>query len=170
MITDVIAEQLKKFSLEPDNFQAWTPKRITDFQKLEKEAFREELHYSKQEIYQLGQKPMFEGLLIYQESEIVGAFLLHQADTSGSLVLNTIIILPKIKGMGTRILSTLIEQAAQFGWQELHLDTEFINEKGKALVAFYQRFGMKIETISNDGNVHMSILLKQHHNDTNLND
>lgn len=136
-------------------FNSWTLHRCQEFQNLERTAFRQDLQYTLEDIHHLSSHPNFEVLFIYSPN-LEAALILHGEEKPSILWLDTIIVSAQLKGLGRILLKSLITNSPTFGWKELHLNTEYFNEHGFALVQYYQQLGFVIQDVDDNGNVHMA--------------
>lgn len=125
-------------------FCTWTESLLHTFDQVERSCFRPELVYTREELREREQMNGFEGLVLYLEGNAVAVLLIYADALPGMIFLDTLAVTIPGRGIGSRILQVLIDTLRSRGYRGLSLETEWVNERGQNLVAFYQKFGFTI--------------------------
>jgi|GEM_PF-4345465 len=141
-------------------FHRWTPKLVAAFRKVESEAFREELRYSRMEMRSRSHETGFEGLTVWHHHQPIAVVIIRSGMVPKSLYLDTLAVVETGGGIGGRLLRSILEEAEIDGYGQVDLDTEQVSERGIPLVDWYRRHGFRVvETDKSSGNVSMRRIL-----------
>lgn len=156
-------EEVRRAVFESSNSKAvhlseWNERLHSDFEVIEREAFRDELRYSFEEMVQRSRCAGFEGLLLYLDEVPAAIVVIYDIASSeeNEVYLDTIAVRTPGLGIGSRLLDLLLSRCELARVSAVVLDTERSTERGFRLVEFYEKFGF--EVVSEDvkgGNITM---------------
>ena len=139
----------------------WNKHYFDWFHSMEKTGFRQELHYSFEELTKILENPELVFWFITKDGEpqilLLGYSLPDKyAET---FYLDTFAVKPRGKGIGSIVIDFLIHWAKIKLYKSIVLDTELRDEKGFSLKQFYTKHGFKTVSISEKGDAIMKRLL-----------
>jgi hypothetical protein len=120
--------------------------------------FREELRYDVSEIEARMNKPGFLCVLVYLNGEPI-AFEYGYDVSDGIYFSDSQATLIEGKGVGTTQFALEILYLYQYGYKEVRLSTEELDDQGRPLRSFWERMGFKNLGEDKNGNVDMMLEL-----------
>jgi GNAT superfamily N-acetyltransferase len=132
------------------------------YETLEREAFREELRYSPEEILERIDKPDLLVFFVVSEQRPLAVLLSYtmEEEWAKTLYVDTIAVREQGKGIGRAIMNAIIEWGRLKNYRAIVLDTEEQNEKGLPLRKFYEGLGFVLDDSDDHGNLTMMLRLR----------
>ncbi len=127
------------------------------YEALEQEAFREELRYTPEEVFERIDKPdllLFFAMSGQQPYAVLLSYTM-EGEWEKTLYVDTIAVREQGKGIGRAIMNAIIEYGHLKNYRAIVLDTEEQNEKGLPLRRFYEKLGFVLDDLDERGNLTM---------------
>jgi GNAT superfamily N-acetyltransferase len=141
VIPDKLTEEVKNWYHEIDNV-----------------AFRDELHYSDEEIQDRWNKSNSQFIFLLDNSGPIAVHIGYDLEpNSDTYYIDTLATKVEGKGIGSVFANYIKEYAKNEDYTELQLDTEVVNERGLVLKHFYEKNGFKQINGYPDGNITMKL-------------
>ena len=139
----------------------WNNHYFTWFHSMENAGFRQELHYSFEELTQLLENPelVFWFFTVNGEPQIILFGYTILEEQKKVFYLDTLSVKRRGEGIGNIVMKLLIRWAKTKRLQAIILDTELKDEKGFHLQQFYTQHGFETVSISEKGDVIMKRML-----------
>lgn len=113
-------------------------------QLIESKAFRPELQYTIEEIASRARKEDFFMVTAFQgEHPTAFAFGYRDPNDGDAFYIDTVASLIEGRGVGSAIITLTLLHCLQKGYKHVNLHTEEVDEKGRMLRRFYERFGFE---------------------------
>lgn len=125
---------------------------------IDHEKFREELRYNRKEIKERMKNPGFLCFLIYVDRKPIAFEYGYNVD-EGVYFSDSQATLIEGKGIGTTQFALEILYLYHKGYTKIKLNTEELDEQGRALQRFWERMGFVKLSEDKDGNVEMELEL-----------
>ena len=140
----------------------WNSHYFDWFHSMEKSGFREELHYSFEELTKLLEKPELVFWFFTVDGEPQILFLGYPIqDKQKSFYLDTFAVKRRGEGIGNIVMKLLIRWAKTRHFKSIVLDTEEKDEKGFPLQQFYTQHGFETVSSSRKGDILMKLHLQR---------
>ena len=153
----------EKFKL---NTRVVVPDKLTSdilnwYHSIDNVAFREELHYSDEDLQERWNKSNRQFVFLLDESGPLAVHLGYDLEpNSDTYYIDTLATKMEGKGIGSMLTNYIKEYAKEEDYSELQLDTEAVNERGVLLRHFYEKNGFKLVHNDPDGNITMKLYLE----------
>lgn len=139
------------------HFATWTEDLQRALETVEQQSFSPELRYTCDDMAARAKKPGFEGLLLTDPNGPLAIMLVNRielpvAQSGGSpamdaLYLDTLAVRDRGRGIGTYLLTCLIQRCTAAGLPAIQLDTDDGGDGGDGgdgLPEYYRRFGFQV--------------------------
>lgn len=131
------------------------------YHSIDNVAFREELHYSDEDLQERWNKSNRQFVFLLDESGPLAVHLGYDLEpNSDTYYIDTLATKMEGKGIGSMLTNYIKEYAKEEDYSELQLDTEAVNERGVLLRHFYEKNGFKLVHNDPDGNITMKLYLE----------
>ena len=139
----------------------WNKHYFNWFHSIETAGFRQELHYSFEELTKILQNPelVFWFFTVDGEPQIILFGYSIPDKQKKSFYLDTFAVKRRGEGIGNIVMKLLIRWTKTKKFQAIVLDTELKDEKGFHLQKFYAQHGFETVSISEKGDVIMKRML-----------
>jgi GNAT superfamily N-acetyltransferase len=139
----------------------WNKHYFEWFHSVEKTSFRQELHYSFEELTKALQNPelVFWFFIVDGQPQILLFGYSTLEEQKKTFYLDTLAVKRRGEGIGNIVMKLLIRWAKTKKFHSIVLDTEVKNENGFPLQQFYAQHGFKTVSISEKGDVIMKYIL-----------
>ena len=137
-----------------------TPDVLNWYHIIDNVAFREELHYSDEELQERWNKNNCQLVFLLDDSGPVAVHLGYDLESdSDTYYIDTLATKLEGKGIGSILTNYIKEYAKEEEYFNVQLDTEAVNERGIPLRHFYEKNGFKIVHYDPTGNLTMKLIL-----------
>lgn len=132
------------------------------YETMEQAAFREELRYTPEEVFDRVDKPdllLFFAISGREPCAVLLGYTM-EGEWEKTLYVDTIAVREQGKGIGRAIMNAIVDYANLKKYRAIVLDTEEQNEKGLPLQRFYEKLGFVLYDRDERGNLTMRLRLQ----------
>jgi hypothetical protein len=125
--------------------------------EIENERFRRELRYTKRELRKRSRLPGFVCLMVYVDERPVAFVFGYDDSEEGAYFSDSSATLIERKGVGSTLSALEVLYCFEKGYRKSKMITEEVDESGRRLREYWERFGLKVTGFDPEAGVLMGV-------------